>query len=107
MKIVLILIFSSFCIMSTGNGIKVVYKSTKPENYSEMIPYKKVSNNHLDRGERILKEAEKELVQIAKEKNASTVEIFVLQQKHGELPTESQFGSRGYVELLYILKNIN
>lgn len=104
MKILLIQIFLFLMMTSFENGVKVVYKTTKPENLSEMKLYKKVSNNHLDRAELILKEAENDLINLAKEKQATTVEIFIVDQKHGEIPTESQFGSRGYVELLYILK---
>lgn len=107
MKILLIQIFVFLMMISFENGVKVVYKNTKPENLSDMKLYKKVSNNHLDRAERILKEAENDLINLAKEKKATTVEIFIVDQKHGEIPTESQFGSRGYVELLYIFKNSN
>lgn len=87
------------------NGVKVVYIDELPENPEHMIYYKKVSKDYLDRAEKILVEAEEDLMKLAKEKRMPIVEIYVLEKEHGEIPTESQWGKKGYVCLLFSLKN--
>ncbi|MGY6741430.1 MAG: hypothetical protein ACXIUQ_01740 [Cecembia sp.] len=105
MKILIYLIFVNLFFLSIQNGVKIVYLEEEPSDIKEMIFFKKEANNHLDRGEKLLHEAENELIEIAKEKGIELVEIFVIEMQHGEIPTESQFGKRGYVSLWVSLKN--
>jgi hypothetical protein len=101
----LFLIIAAFSLLySTGNGISIVYKSEVPMDKSGLIYYKKKGNDQLDRSEKILKEAEKEIVKFAKEKHADLIEIYVLDKGNGEIPTESQAGKMGFVEILFSLK---
>jgi hypothetical protein len=105
-KTLVILLLPLVFLLSQSNGkVKVVYKEGKPENISELTFYKKQGKDYLDRAEIILKEAEKDLVLFAKEKKAIMVEIYILEQEHGEIPTESQMGKKGFVSMYFCLKN--
>ncbi|WP_291786885.1 hypothetical protein [Cecembia sp.] len=107
MKFLINLIFVGLFFLSIKNGVRIVYMEDEPTDIQEMIFFKKESNNHLDRGEKLLHEAENELIEIAKERGVELVEIFVIEMQHGEIPTESQFGKRGYVSLWVSLQNHN
>jgi hypothetical protein len=104
MKVLFIFITSVFILISNVNGINIVYKSDLPDDRSGLIYFKKTGKNSLDRSEKILKEAEKEIIQFAKDKEADLIEIYVLDKENGEIPTESQVGKVGYVEILFSLK---
>jgi hypothetical protein len=104
MKALSILITSVMLLISNSNGIKIVYKSDLPADISGLIYFKKIGNDHLDRSEKILKDAEGEIVEFAKEKDADLIEIYVLDKENGEIPTESQTGKIGFVEVLFSLK---
>jgi hypothetical protein len=105
-KTMSILLVSLMFLLSNNNGkVKVVYKEGKPQNISEHTYFKKQGKDFLDRAEVILKEAEKDLVLFAKEKNAVLVEIYILEKENGEIPTESQMGKKGFVTMYFCLKN--
>ncbi|PSL07233.1 hypothetical protein [Cecembia rubra] len=102
------IILSLFFILEiSGKDIQVVYKYEEPLDKSGMTFYRKTSKDYLDRGDMILRNAEKDLLKIAKEKRANVVEIYVLEKVNGEIPTESQIGRFGFVSLLYVLKKSN
>jgi hypothetical protein len=104
MKALFVIITAFSLLFSTVNGIRIVYKSEVPMDKSGLIYYKKKGNDQLDRSEKILKEAEKEIVKFAKERHADLIEIYVLDKGNGEIPTESQTGKMGFVEILFSLK---
>jgi hypothetical protein len=105
-KTLVILLLPLVFLFSQNNGkVKVVYKEGDPKNISELTYYKKQGKDYFDRAEVILKEAEKDLVLFAKEKNAILVEIYILEQENGEIPTESQRGKKGFVSMYFCLKN--
>jgi len=101
-----LIILSAFILLFSysNNGVKVVYKSEVPDDKSGLIYYKKIGHGYLDRAEKILKDAELELIKVAEEKNAQKLEIYLLEEENGEMPTESQNGSKGFVILLFKLK---
>lgn len=105
MKILFIPIIAVSMIFSYGDGIKIIYKSEVPSDKSDMIYYKKKGNDQMERSEKILKDAEKELINIAKERRADLIEIYVINKENGEIITESQQGRIGFVEILFSLKN--
>jgi len=104
MKALFIIISSVILLICNGNGINIVYKSDLPADRSGLIYFKKLGKNQLDRSEKILKEAEKEIMEFANEKEADLIEIYVLDKENGEIPTESQTGKIGFVEILFSLK---
>ncbi|RZS97249.1 hypothetical protein [Cecembia calidifontis] len=104
MKTLFLLLNLFFLLHSNGKEIQLVYKSEIPEDRSGMIFLKKTSKDYLDRAELILKKAEKDIIKLAKEKDAHLVEIYVLEKANGEIPTESQIGRLGFVSLLVSLK---
>ena len=72
---------------------------------SDLIYYKKKGNDHLERSEKILEDAEKEIIKLAKERRADFIEIYVINKENGEIITESQQGRIGFVEILFSLRN--
>jgi predicted RNA-binding protein with RPS1 domain len=106
MKALIILTTFILLFSYSTNGVKVVYKSEVPEDKSGLIYYKKMGHGYLERAEKILKEAEQELIKVAEEKKAQELEIYILAEENGEMPTESQSGSKGFVILLFKLKKI-
>lgn len=103
--LIVLLLSLMFFLFQSNRIVKVVYKERTPENKSELTYYKKLGKDYLDRAEVIMKEAEKELVMLAKEKDAFLVEIYIIEQENGEIPTESQFGKKGFVSMYFCLKN--
>jgi hypothetical protein len=87
------------------DDVNILYKKESPIDKSELTYFKKTGSDYTDRAEKILKDVEFELLAYAKKKNAGTIEIFIIGQQHGELPTESQKGKKGFVEILFSLKN--
>jgi hypothetical protein len=105
MKILSILLIAVSMLFSYGDGIKIIYKSEVPTDKSDLIYYKKMGNNQLERSEKILKDAEKEVIKFAKERHADIIEIYVINKENGEIITESQQGRIGFVEILFSLRN--
>ncbi len=95
----------AFLILPFQKEVKYVYLEEKPEDVSNIMVYKKEGNDIYDRVEKILIDAEKDLKAYALSKNQNRVEVFIVAQSHGELPTESQIGKKGYVSLLVRFKN--
>jgi hypothetical protein len=89
----------------TSQRVKVVYLSEHPAQVEGLKTYRKTAKDFLDRAEMLLKEAEKELIEMAASQDYNRVEIFLLEKQHGEIPTESQLGRKGYVKLIYCFKN--
>jgi len=87
------------------DDIKILYKNESPVDRSELTYFKKTGSDYTDRAEKILKDVEFELLAYAKKKNAGSIEVYIIDQQHGELPTESQKGKKGFVEILFSLKN--
>lgn len=85
--------------------VKIQYIDSSPIEKSEWTYFKKTGSDITDRAEKILKDVEKELLVYAKKKGASSIEIYIIDQQHGELPTESQTGKKGFVEILFYLKS--
>ena len=88
----------------TSQKVEVVYLSELPVQREGLITYRKTAKDFLDRAEMVLKEAEQELIEMAASQDYERVEIFLLEKQHGEIPTESQLGRKGYVKLLYCFK---
>ncbi|MFD2200744.1 hypothetical protein [Shivajiella indica] len=106
MKILLALTFSFLLNLGPTNGIKIIYKSDVPQDRSKMIYYKKKGHDYFERADGILKEVEKDIVHYAQGKDADLIEVYILEKANGEIPTESQEGKIGYVEILFsIMKN--
>ncbi len=97
----------AFCIslLLVQDDIKIIYIDTSPIEKSEWTYFKKTGSDNTDRAEKILKDVETGLLAYAKKKGASTIEIYIIDQKNGELPTESQNGRKGFVEILFSLKS--
>ncbi|MFC0261060.1 hypothetical protein [Fontibacter flavus] len=91
--------------MDSCDQVQLVYKKGTPINQSELLYIKKSGGDFFDRAEKILKEVEKEIIELAEKRNVKTVEIYVLDKQHGEIPTESQIGKVGFVTVLISLKN--
>lgn len=87
------------------DDIKIIYTKSTPIEKSEWTYFKKTASDNTDRAEKILKDVEAGLRAYAKKKGASTIEIYIIDQQHGELPTESQYGKKGFVEILFSLKS--
>jgi hypothetical protein len=104
MKAIIILIYLFFSLLPLASEVKIVYLEEEPENSDQIIYFKKEANSQLDRVESVLYEAEKELIEIAKEKGFDTIEVFVIEMQHGEIPTESQIGKRASVSFFVSLK---
>lgn len=92
------------CFSSVQEEVKLVYLDQKPEDISKVLVYKKVGTDNYDRIEKILKDAEKDLYKYAESQNNNLIEVFIVEQSHGVLPTESQFGKKGYVTLWVCFK---
>ncbi|TVP47014.1 MAG: hypothetical protein EA341_13175 [Mongoliibacter sp.] len=97
----LLSLFISFSlwILPIQNEVKFVYLKEKPEDLSNVLVFQKEGNDIYDRAEKILIDAEKDLKAHALSKNQNRVEVFIVEQSHGVLPTESQIGKKGYVTL--------
>jgi hypothetical protein len=91
-------------VFGTSQKVEVIYLSEYPAQVEGIKIYQKTAMDFLDRAEMVLKDAERELVEMAASQDYGRVEIFLLEKQHGEIPTESQFGKRGYVKLLYCFK---
>lgn len=103
MKILSILLIAVSMLFSYSDGIKIIYKTEVPTDKSDLTYYKKKGNDQLDRSEKILKDVEREIIKLAKEKHADLIEIYVLNKENGEITTESQQGRIGFVEILFSL----
>jgi hypothetical protein len=87
--------------------VEVVYVKEAPSQLHQPGVFHKVSNDFLDRAEFLLKEVERDLIQMAASGGYGRVEIFLIEKQNGEIPTESQMGKKGYVKLMYIFKKTN
>lgn len=101
MKTCLLFLFLGFM---TFQKVEVVYLTEPPTQVEGLKTYQKTAKDFLDRAEMVLKEAEKELMEMAASQDFGRVEIYLLEKQHGEIPTESQLGRRGYVKLIYCFK---
>ncbi|EOZ93557.1 hypothetical protein A33Q_3503 [Indibacter alkaliphilus LW1] len=89
---------------SIQDGVKVVYLECKPDDLSGRVVYQKKGKDIYERAEKIIKDAEEELCQYAVSKNMDLIEVYVTEQVHGQIPTESQKGEVGHVTLLVLFK---
>lgn len=102
-----LLFFINLGLIDACHQIELIYKTERPTDKSELVFIKKAGEDYFDRAEKILKDVEKEVIALAESRNVSSVEIYVLEQQHGEIPTESQIGKVGYVSVFVSLKNHN
>lgn len=86
--------------------VQVVYLDQQPKILADQTYFKVEADNYLDRVEVILDMAEKKLVEIAEKNKSNRVEIFIIEQENGEIPTESQLGKNGFVSMYFCLKNL-
>lgn len=89
---------------SFQDKVELLYLDEKPEEMSDILVYVKKGVDVYDRIEKILIDAEKELCQYAEVNKYNLVEVFIVEQSHGEIPTESQFGKKGFVTLWVCFK---
>jgi hypothetical protein len=101
-------LFLAICIrlLLVQEDIKITYVNTSPIEKSEWTYFKKTGSDNTDRSEKILKDVEAGLLAYAKKKGASKIEIYILEQENGEMPTESQRGKKGFVSMYFCLKNL-
>lgn len=105
MKIFFLVFMLTLPFFLTNNGVKIVYLEEKPGKIDELTYSKLEGRDFLESPESIIKNLESRLIDIAKERQATKIEIFILEQSKPEIPTESQFGRKGFVSILFSLKN--
>ena len=105
MKILLFLLILNLPLFFENNGVKIVYLEEKPEEIENLTFFKLEGRDFLESTESIIKKIEIRLVNFAKEKKATKIEIFILEKSKPEIPTESQFGNKAYVSVLFSLKS--
>lgn len=86
--------------------VQVVYLEQQPKVLENQTYCKIEADNYLDRVEVLLEFAEKKLVELAEKEKSNRVEIFIIEQVNGEIPTESQTGKRSFVTIYFCLKNL-
>jgi hypothetical protein len=105
MKIIFFLFLLQFPIFFENNEIKIVYLDERPEAIENLTYFKLEGRDLLESPQSIIIEMENRLVEFAKERKATKIEIFILEKTKPEIPTESQFGHKGYVSILFSLKS--
>jgi len=104
MKIIFFLFLFCISIFFENNEVKIVYLNERPEKIENLTFFKLEGRDFLESTQSIIRKMENRLVEFAKEKKASQIEIFILEKTKPEIPTESQFGQKAYVSILFSLK---
>ncbi|MGY6559295.1 MAG: hypothetical protein ACXIT9_08435 [Nitritalea sp.] len=83
--------------------VQVVYHKEEPKNLPEYEEILLVAENFLDTSSYLIKNFEKQLVRIAKNRGMEVVSIFVEAEQNGRFPSEGEFGRKSQVRLYYLI----
>jgi hypothetical protein len=84
--------------------VEIVYLESEPKDKEKLTYCKLESNDYLERVEALKVIMENRLKEVGKEKNAIKVEIFIIEEFNGDMPTESQIGKRSFIRFYFIFK---
>ncbi len=69
--------------------VQIVYLEQQPKVLENQTYYKIEADNYLNRIDVLLVFAEKKLTELAEKEKSGRIEIFIIEQENGEIPTES------------------